>query len=152
LTAITAARVEVLTAEVRVLIVGSRQVTLSVFRQLDGVKPEQIRPFGRVQAGTRKPDGAWHFIEVVGASPNGILVRSRTWTSQLHCRSYADHIDGICPAHRPLYDPDWRKRRRFTTVAPVYLADPWPDHAWEIEPDVWPEWSALPLIVLAGLR
>jgi hypothetical protein len=35
------ARVEVLRAEVRVLMVGSRQVTLSVARQLDAVEPRK---------------------------------------------------------------------------------------------------------------
>ncbi len=41
---IHAAHVEVLTAEVRVLVGDSRQVTLSVARQLDWVKPEEITP------------------------------------------------------------------------------------------------------------
>jgi hypothetical protein len=44
----TTATVETLTAEVRVLMVGSRQVTLSVYGQLDEVGPEDIEPFGRV--------------------------------------------------------------------------------------------------------
>lgn len=42
------ATVETLAAEVRVLMVGNRQVTLSVYRQLDIVLPEMIEPFGRV--------------------------------------------------------------------------------------------------------
>jgi hypothetical protein len=42
------AEVQVLTAEVRVLMVGSRQVTLSVFRQLDWVDDDALAPFGRV--------------------------------------------------------------------------------------------------------
>ena len=44
----TTAEVQVLTAEVRVLMVGSRQVTLSVYRQLDPVAASDIEPFGRV--------------------------------------------------------------------------------------------------------
>jgi hypothetical protein len=50
----TTATVEVLTAEVRTLMVGSRQVTLSVYRQLDGVGGvgwewmKDFEPFGRV--------------------------------------------------------------------------------------------------------
>lgn len=56
------ATVEVLTAEVRALMVGSRQVTLSVYRQLDQVDPfevpltEGFEPFGRVRSGTKYPD------------------------------------------------------------------------------------------------
>jgi len=46
--ATTEATVEVLTAEVRALMVGSRQITLSVFRQLDWVTWDDILPMGRV--------------------------------------------------------------------------------------------------------
>ena len=45
------ATVELLTAEVRVLMVGSRQVTMSVFNQLDVVHPDCVEPFGRVNFG-----------------------------------------------------------------------------------------------------
>jgi len=45
------ATVEALSAEVRVLMVGSRQVTLSVYRQLDRVPDDEIEPFGRVRDG-----------------------------------------------------------------------------------------------------
>lgn len=48
------ATVEVLTAEVRVLMVGSRQVTLSVAKQLDRVLLNDITPFGRVRLGDGK--------------------------------------------------------------------------------------------------
>ena len=41
------ATVEVLKAEVRVLLVGNRQVTLSMFRQLD--RSPRIEPWGRVR-------------------------------------------------------------------------------------------------------
>lgn len=54
------ATVEVLTAEVRVLMVGSRQVTLSVYGQLDEVSPAQIRPFGRVAPRDALP-GHWNW-------------------------------------------------------------------------------------------
>lgn len=43
------ATVETLTAEVRVLMVGNRQITLSVARQLDEISLDQIEPFGRVR-------------------------------------------------------------------------------------------------------
>jgi hypothetical protein len=42
------ATVEALTAEVRILMVGSRQVTMSVYGQLDHVNYDEIEPFGRV--------------------------------------------------------------------------------------------------------
>jgi hypothetical protein len=45
----TTATVETLTAEVRVLMVGSRQVTLSVYSQLDAVPLMAMTPFGRVR-------------------------------------------------------------------------------------------------------
>jgi hypothetical protein len=67
------ATVEVLTAEVRVLMVGSRQITLSVFRQLDWVSPEKIQPMGRV----RDKDDASDYVGVVGREiSSGVLVQS----------------------------------------------------------------------------
>lgn len=72
------ATVETLTAEVRVLMVGNRQVTLSVYRQLDLVDPAFIEPFGRVRSGEK-----WTgHREVVGrlcdsCEGAGSLVRSR---------------------------------------------------------------------------
>tara|TARA_R110002020_G_scaffold6579_1_gene27955 strand:- start:4 stop:861 length:858 start_codon:yes stop_codon:yes gene_type:complete len=71
------ATVETLTAEVRVLMVGRRQVTMSVFRQLDTVdweKWETLELFGRVR-GTRKDEQ--RLLYVVGrVKDTGVLVRS----------------------------------------------------------------------------
>lgn len=70
------AHVETLTAEVRVLMVGNRQITLSVARQLDVLPLEVVEPFGRVELGTvsrgyYKMDGPW----VIGRDRgNGALV------------------------------------------------------------------------------
>jgi len=65
------ATVETITAQVRVLMVGSRQVTLSVARQLDSVEPAEIDPFGRVRLGTDQS------CEIIGRSKiTGALVRS----------------------------------------------------------------------------
>lgn len=50
------ATVTALTAEVRVLMVGSRQVTMSVFSQLDEVEMERLTPMGRVRP---KDAGRW---------------------------------------------------------------------------------------------
>lgn len=47
----TTATVETLTAEVRVLKVGNRQITKSVYLQLDSMPPsDEFHPFGRVRA------------------------------------------------------------------------------------------------------
>jgi|SRR6516165_11764261 hypothetical protein len=49
MTGIQTATVETLTAEVHVLKVGSRQITLSVAKQLDDVPYEDMEPMGRVR-------------------------------------------------------------------------------------------------------
>tara|TARA_R110001583_G_scaffold55916_7_gene169549 strand:+ start:5409 stop:6200 length:792 start_codon:yes stop_codon:yes gene_type:complete len=71
------ATVETLTAEVRVLMVGKRQVTMSVFRQLDTVdwnESETLELFGRVRE-TRKD--MKDLIHVIGkVKDTGVLVRS----------------------------------------------------------------------------
>lgn len=65
------ATIEVLTAEVRVLMVGRRQVTLSVYRQLDRIPFDEMEPFGRV----RDRDTTYG-IAIVGRAKDGILVRA----------------------------------------------------------------------------
>lgn len=71
----SAATVEVLTAEVRVLMVGNRQVTMSVYKQLDHVPAGELATFGRVNFTDRdKPTGR---VRVVGRHiPTGALARS----------------------------------------------------------------------------
>ena len=64
--------VEVLTAEIRVLQVGSKPVTLSAARQLDSVDGSAIKA---VRPGTDRPEPADGLIGVIG-SVNGILARS----------------------------------------------------------------------------
>ena len=49
------AQVKTLTAEVRTLVVGSRQVTMSVYSQLDEVDYDEIEPFGRVSPKGAEP-------------------------------------------------------------------------------------------------
>jgi hypothetical protein len=66
------ATVQTLTAEVRTLMVGSRQVTLSVFNQLDTRPVDEIDVFGRV----RHRDASSDSVNVVGRSrEDGTLVR-----------------------------------------------------------------------------
>lgn len=60
------ATVETLTAEVRVLMVGSRQVTLSVAKQLDVVALADLTTFGRVKLGL-------DYDYVIGADVHGRL-------------------------------------------------------------------------------
>lgn len=80
------ATVEALTAEVRVLMVGNRQVTLSVYRQLDWLRHDRIVPFGRVNdEGKRSREDVIydrHWLCVVGRSASsGALARARIeWT------------------------------------------------------------------------
>ena len=70
----TTATVETITAEVRVLMVGNRQVTLSVYRQLDTVDLRLMSPFGRINDPAQPAQAVW----VVGRSvADGTLVRSR---------------------------------------------------------------------------
>lgn len=68
------ATVEVMTAKVRALMVGSRQITLSVFRQLDWVSIEQIQVMGRVN--DEKSREFSTDILVVGSDKSGSLCRS----------------------------------------------------------------------------
>lgn len=105
------ATVETLTAEVRVLMVGSRQVTMSVYNQLDYVAPEQIEPFGRVHPKEWNLD----WVHVVGRDRDGTLCRSHRIARSTQKNLETGRLERV---------PD-------------------PDAA---------EWSALPLIVLAGLR
>jgi len=89
----TKATVDVITAEVRVLSVGSRQVTLSVYNQLDIVKPLEIDPFGRVAPKDGKPSIVW----VVGKhTKTGALVRSYLPTTKDRMDEY------MCNALRPV--------------------------------------------------
>lgn len=68
-------RVEPLVAEVRVLVVGKRQVTGGMYKQLDYVTPDLIEPFGRVRSSVYAMPNA-HF-EVVGRHcETAYLVRS----------------------------------------------------------------------------
>jgi hypothetical protein len=121
----SSATVEVLTAEVRVLMVGSRQVTLSVYGQLDVVPLSVMTPFGRVRlrGDTQWRDEYGHLkIRVVGADRDGRL-----------CASWMDDCEY---GHGYRYsDPggDWRGDQELAELAWRHLAD-------------------LPLIVLAGLR
>ena len=88
------ATVEVLTAEVRVLQVGRRQITLSVYRQLDAIDPDDIEPFGRVN----DPSGYDQFrtVRVVGRDPRtGALVRGTIDTGATQFPELIDEWDKL---------------------------------------------------------
>jgi hypothetical protein len=125
------AHVQVLTAEVRTLVVGSRQVTMSVYNQLDLVEPWDIEPFGRVAP----RDGYYWRTYVVGRRrENGSLVRSHTFSEK-----------GIkeLTERGTVWDGKYRvKPHGWPSAEPVR----------ERLQQVASKWAALPLIVLAGLR
>lgn len=136
----TTATVETLTAEVRVLKVGNRQITKSVYLQLDTALPdEEFHAFGRVRSGNspRVPDRAYRHptsarlrsIELVGLD---------TYTGAL-ARSHGFYVDCDHP---------------FTGACGCdsrYLADASLDH-WLLHDRRTLDLISLPLIVLAGLR
>lgn len=134
--------VESLTAEVRILQVGSKPVTLSAARQLDSVHASEIRPFGRVRIDPKPAEG---LIEVIG-SVNGVLARSSASSRQVECPGYNTrpyHNYGlpqvVCRRHRATSAADGAgKRHEWTEYTPSQ--------------ELYEAWMALPLIVLAGLR
>ena len=70
MTTTATATIETLTAEVRTLVVGSRQVTLSIAKQLDIVDLSRLRVFGRVHI-SKDPN------YVIGADTDGTLALSK---------------------------------------------------------------------------
>jgi hypothetical protein len=92
---INSATVETLTAEVRVLMVGSRQVTLSVFRQLDWIDYDEIEPFGRVNEG----DGR---VVVGKHTGTGVLARATLRQEDEWTRNDGYHLDGLRGEQRDL--------------------------------------------------
>jgi hypothetical protein len=134
--------VESLTAEIRILQVGSKPITLSAARQLDSVHAADIRPFGRVRIDPKPADG---LIEVIG-SVDGVLARSSASSREVECPGYNtrpySHNYGlpqvVCRRHRNTSAVDASGRHAWTEYTPSR--------------DIYETWEALPLIVLAGLR
>jgi len=133
--------VEVLTAEIRVLQVGSKPVTLSAARQLDSVDAAKIKPFGRVRIDPKPANG---LIEVIG-SVDGILARSSALARKVECPGYALSLDPryglrsvVCARHR--------------STPPQSSAGSHPWTKYTPSQKTYEAWQALPLIVLAGLR
>jgi hypothetical protein len=79
------ASVEVLSAEFRVIEVGNRHLTCSMYRQLDEATFERFEPFGRVRNNKRKPiRGVLHLVG--RNTQTGALVRHNArpprWTKR----------------------------------------------------------------------
>ena len=116
------ARVTTLTATVRTLYIRRRQVTLSIAKQLDTVKPDRmVEPFGRLSSSVfAQRLSGWRTdkkaIWVIGSDIEGNLAIS--WCAQ------------------------WKEQ--YTS------RHPFDDH--NVDAETYGEWLNLPLIVLAGLR
>ncbi len=140
----TTARVEVLTAEVRVLVVGSRQITLSVFRQLDRVDSALIEPFGRVR--DKPADPGSDRVVIVGRSARpadyGALVRSSLSADYEHQQAWR-----FRNGREPIWDGDRDGGGPMTGEEREQAAQ-----VCEARARIAAEWARLPLIVLAGLR
>ena len=110
----TAVRVDVLTAEVRVLDVGGARLTPGMLDQLDAAGWDEIAPIGRV----RPPGTDPAFTETVGASARawdrGALVRSVLPVPELaaaladggpppgpDAAAWREYLLGLDPAGRP---------------------------------------------------
>lgn len=148
----TTATVETLTAEVRTLVVGARQVTLSVARQLDWVSAAILEPFGRVRLlGSAGPD----HLTAIGRAPGGALALAGIYRQRETCRPMPLNGTRVrrCPAHMPAWIA---AREAGGWPAP----EAWEAHRWylctsadaQVGAEVWDKLAALPLIVLAGLR
>lgn len=130
----TSAQVEVLTAEVRALMVGKRQVTLSVYRQLDLVPSDQCNPFGRVRDSQD--------VHYLASQPRVYAVGQHCSTGAL-VRSYRTRPN-------PKTNPQVNDLSIFSEETAVELKrriDEYEQNLCDFN-----EWATLPLIVLAGLR
>jgi len=147
------AAVETLTAEVRTLQVGSRQVTMSVFNQLDTVCFDAIldQPFGRVRPREQRS----HDLHIVGAHVlTGALVRSRIVNPE-NIKAWANKYKYESSPFDSPHEVVQRKPGQHLYPRPSWLMDDntWPaDIDWTEAAQIWEYFNTLPLIVLAGLR
>lgn len=87
----TEATVTTITAELKTLVIGSRQVTIGIWNQLDRVHPDEIIPFGRISP----PGNTEPVIWVVGKREvDGTLVRSSYPLSYNGRRDYMASLPG----------------------------------------------------------
>jgi hypothetical protein len=156
------ATIETLTAEVKALVIGNRQVTLSVARQLDSFDlvvgafcgdfdPDKFTPFGRIKTGRKGPRYA----------RCGRSEKDAEWNPIRHaCSGFCNHdkLRGSCGIYERLtrceYDFEWIGRLEPSgQLTSVCAFCEWPERVNE-DPDLAPyaQWFTMPLIVLAGLR
>jgi hypothetical protein len=118
------ATVEVLTAEVRVLMVGSRQVTLSVYSQLDSVDDVLIEPFGRVRP--RNADA--EYVYLIGKrSASGELVRASIPVAEASICRHAHLGELVYQRYEHLRKQGWNEKeaeRRERQLTPVGYMPP----------------------------
>jgi hypothetical protein len=136
----TEATVAVLTAELKTLVIGTRQVTIGIWSQLDEVPDDQIIPFGRVSP----PGNQEYVLWVVGKSvKDGSLVRSSLPMSVMGRKDWVsarmDELIGNFPSvmdDRQAYLKAYRENQSRIEEELIMKIE---------------EWQALDLIVLAGL-
>ncbi len=122
--------VEVLQASLHVLKVGSRQVTMSVFKQLDSVRSIQaLEPWGRVRAS----DGLYAIGQCKGT---GELKKCSMFYDEMSYQG--DPYDGLIQMYPELSGFDLRAMGVGSNAA-------------RLEEEII-KFTGLPLIVLAGLR
>jgi hypothetical protein len=152
------ATVETLTGEVRVLMVGSRQVTLSVARQLDSFEYEDdeslnFTPFGRIRTGAKGEKYVQCQRGDRGAEWFPLpTCRRRTDTGSCHHQMRMVNNSYLCGTFERIelceYDVQWIGRHEPTGNLIVINA-----FTDEIKGDEqFIDWKELPLVVLAGLR
>jgi hypothetical protein len=156
------AEVVVLTATVRALMVGSRQVTLSVFAQLDSVDWDEIQPMGRVHP--RNAGDGWS----IGAEiATGDLVRCQLETIrdiQFNLKNSGEALTRMEREYRDTANSIATHPQHWAHETPDYLSKRWAevlefrswvqgqiDHLKEVQQQH-VDYQKLPLIVLAGLR
>lgn len=156
------ATVTTLTAEVRVLMVGSRQVTISVYNQLDWAFWPEIEAMGRINnkerrlevIGRRKTDNSLvrcsaisryvSFAECLKSFREPLMVRDGLYNVE-GIREF-DGVNELCWTE---YSTE--RTRRLLTDAEWIIAERY--NAEELEKRaVYKIANNLPLIVLAGLR
>jgi len=140
------ATVEVLTAEVRVLMVGSRQITLSVFRQLDIIDYESLEPMGRVN----DRDTVWW---IIGRNDNGILARAKFWNGETIPRMDRADVEekGRLLSSRRHF-PDYFTDKNTDRLSYLERLEEEINEARQVWREDKAEYDALPLIIMAGLR
>ena len=102
---------EVLTAEVRILMAGTRKLTMAKYEQLDHCPADKIEPLGRVHPRKR----GWPRVYVIGRDPDsGCLVRA-----YIHrCGPGFESYEGI------IYTADEAKWPALKPLVPIFEALP----------------------------